>query len=925
MRKKKSLALAILSGMVVVTMVPICLLGGFFISNEYQAYRNKIAQVSERLYSERRRMLRQEVEEAVNFIAFKKQQQVSDVRQRIRQRVYEASALAQHLYQTYNGKMSETKLKDLVRESLRPLRYNDGKGYFFATTLDGTEELFADRPTVEGKNILTLKDTRGKSVIKDMIALVKKQNEGFYSYHWSKPEQPGRDYPKVSFVKYFSPFNWFIGTGAYLDDLDDSIRKESLTMIESKKFGHGGYLFAGTYEGVSLTGPACGANLFDVVDKNGFFVVRELIAKARSGGGFVRCCQLPENGHSEREKLSYVVGLPDCQWYVGAGIYIDDLESEMARIKQEMAGKIRGHFLLVILAILFLLVLAFLVSWLLWYRVRNSFAVFKEFFQQATLQAGEIDAKKLTFQEFVELAEMANRMFADLRHSREEQATTEQELRLMALAVIHTTEMVLLYDAEARVEYVNPAFEKLSGFSLRELRGKDTIPLFTDRCSELTEARHRMVLGGQAWSGLLLGRRRDGSLYDCEGTVSPIFDEQGKLTGIVAVGRDVTRQLELEKRLRHTQKMEAIGTLAGGIAHDFNNILAAINGYSEISLLRLPADSEVREYLENILIAGERAADLVKQILIFSRRQEGERRPVQVSLIIKEALKLLRPTLPATIDIRAELNCDAKVLADPTQIHQLFVNLCTNAAQAMPEGGCLSIMLSCKELTPEDCRDGALESGDYIELKVADTGCGISEEIQERIFEPFFTTREEGQGTGLGLSLVHGIVEKISGEVAVTSRPGEGSMFVVLLPQATAGESAGRVTDSRIVGGRERILFVDDEELVVAVVREMLSSLGYRLTTCSSAAEALEKYLAVPEGFDLVITDLTMPGMSGLKLAEKLSSKFPELPIIICTGYCSEETEVRSRQLGIRELLMKPLVFEDLVRVVRRVLDGREK
>ena len=407
-----------------------------------------------------------------------------------------------------------------------------------------------------------------------------------------------------------------------------------------------------------------------------------------------------------------------------------------------------------------------------------------------------------------------------------------------------------------------------------------------------------------------------------EVTVSPIYDTYHKMSGFVVIARDVSDQLKMEALLHQSQKMEAIGTLAGGIAHDFNNTLAAISGFSEISLAKLPADSDVRRYLKNVLTAADRAAELVKQILVFSRQREVETRPVQLKLIIKEALKLLQPSLPATIEIREEFETNALVKADPTQMHQMFINLCTNAAHAMPDGGRLTITLKEEPLWDKGKAEKVgLTPGPYLKLQVCDTGEGMNAEVQERIFEPFFTTKKEGEGTGMGLAVIHGIVKNIGGVIAVSSRPGSGTEFTVYLPVTETGTQVKEMVAAGLPGGSEHILFVDDEEFLVVVAREMLLPLGYQLITTNSSSDALEIFLHDSKAFDLVITDLAMPEMSGLQMAEKMLKIEPELPIIICTGYCSGETEKKIHALGIRALLTKPLTLETMAKRIRQVLD----
>ena len=373
--------------------------------------------------------------------------------------------------------------------------------------------------------------------------------------------------------------------------------------------------------------------------------------------------------------------------------------------------------------------------------------------------------------------------------------------------------------------------------------------------------------------------------------------------------------------------MEAIGTLAGGIAHDFNNILSAVIGYTEIALQDAAADGAVSESLRNVLLAGERARELVKQILAFSRQGISERKPIRPRSMLREALKLLRATLPTTIAIVEEAHSEATVMADPTQLHQVIMNLCTNAAQAMREqGGTLTVGLVETELDDAFVRTHpSLTPGTYLKLSVSDTGCGIAADLRERIFYPFFTTKPQGEGTGLGLAVVDGVVREHGGVITVASQLGQGTRFDVYLPVVDARDESMRQVEHALERGDERILVVDDEPFQVDLVARLLSSLGYAVTTAAASREALERFRNAPADFDLVITDMTMPELTGDRLAREILAIRPNMPLILCTGYSEAIDETKAKRLGIREFVMKPVVFKDLACIVRRALDGKAR
>ncbi|MBU0985982.1 MAG: response regulator, partial [Proteobacteria bacterium] len=389
--------------------------------------------------------------------------------------------------------------------------------------------------------------------------------------------------------------------------------------------------------------------------------------------------------------------------------------------------------------------------------------------------------------------------------------------------------------------------------------------------------------------------------------------------------RDITREVRLENQLRQTQKMEAIGTLAGGIAHDFNNILSAVIGYTEIALQDAQASSELQKNLQQVLKAGGRAKDLVKQILAFSRQSELESKPVKVKSIIREALKLLRASLPSTIEIRQNLQSNSAVMADSTQIHQILMNLCTNAAQAMQEkGGILDVTLTEVQLDNEFAAQyPEIAPGTFIKLTVADTGHGIFPETQDRIFDPFFTTRGKSEGTGMGLSVVHGIVQGYKGAITVTSDPGKGSIFTIFLPVIESVVALEIQTEDPMLSGTERILFIDDEEFQVHLGQLMLERLGYNVVTETSSLKALELFRNSPEDFDLVVTDLTMPKMTGDKLGKEIIAIRNDIPIIILTGYSQKITQENVQDMGFKGFALKPIIMKDLAKIIREVLDQR--
>ena len=412
----------------------------------------------------------------------------------------------------------------------------------------------------------------------------------------------------------------------------------------------------------------------------------------------------------------------------------------------------------------------------------------------------------------------------------------------------------------------------------------------------------------------------------------PVFSREKTVQGGIGIIEDISEQIQAESereklkiQLQQAQKMESIGTLAGGIAHDFNNILFPILGHTELLLKDIPESSPLRDSLDKIYTSTLRAKDLVKQILTFSRRGSSEFEPLEIQIVIKEALKLIRSTIPATIDIKQDIRDGIGVInADPTQIHQIVMNLSTNAYHAMEKtGGELNVGLNGIELGDNNILRNGMAPGLYACLTIADTGIGMDEDLIKKIFDPFFTTKEHGKGTGIGLSVVHGIVLNMNGAIEVNSEPGKGTEFIIYLPMVKKSLKKQEPIQVKrsVQKGNERIFLVDDEEEIIVMVKKMLEHFGYQVTSFTDSAKALETFCNDPEKFDMIITDMAMPNISGDKLSAEVKKIRPDIPVLLCTGYSETMSEENAETLGINGFLLKPIVMNDLFQKIREVLD----
>jgi len=490
-------------------------------------------------------------------------------------------------------------------------------------------------------------------------------------------------------------------------------------------------------------------------------------------------------------------------------------------------------------------------------------------------------------------------------------------------------DLFCIADLKGCLKQVNPAFEKILGYTEAEVLGKSYIEfVHPDDRAATSEIVKELVTGVPVISFENRYLTKSGQYIWLSWTSMP--DPAEGLT--YAVARDITAEkdalkekLNIEAELLHTQKMETIGTLAGGVAHDFNNILFPIVGHAEMLLEDVPKDSPFRDSLKEIYTSALRAKDLVKQILTFSRQEKSELKLMKMQPIIKEALKLIRSTIPTTIEIKQDINSGCGVIkADPTQIHQIVMNLSTNAYHAMEDtGGELQIRL--KEIKSEkfDLINSDIEPGIYACLTIADTGVGMNKDLTEKIFDPFFTTKKQGKGTGMGLSVVHGIVMRMNGAIQVYSEPGKGTQFHVYLPlEKGLSEKQGVNLKIKIQGGTEQILLIDDEEAILTMEKRMLERLGYKVTSRTNSLEALGSFRDSPDKFDLVITDMAMPNMPGDELSVELTKIRPDIPVLLCTGFSETMSKEKAAFLGIKGFLLKPIVMKDIAQKIRELLDG---
>lgn len=868
---------------------------------------------------DRKELLKIEVDQAVAFVRHMQSQTEIRLKDNIKNRVYEAYNIADNLYKEHKKTKNIEEIKKIIKDALRPIRFNNQRGYYFAFDMNGTETLFAAKPEMEGKNMLEVRGGQGEFVVADMLSLVKENGESFYTYTWSKPGKDGY-FQKIAFMKVFEPIGWVFGTGEYVKDVEEDIQKECITWISSIRFSKDGYVFAGQYDGLSLSGPQAGKNMLHVEDVNGVKVVQELIKAAKSGGNFIHYVIPGFNGMKQGSKMSYAVGLDDWQWYIGAGLYVDEIENEIKLREQELKQRIKETILTISLILLFLLVLMFFLYKIFSIRIQKNLKLFVHFFACASSDSIKIDENELHYTEFMQIARSANRMI-DERLRAEQALSTSHELFLTVLdsidATIYVADMetceILFMNKHMRDAYGGDLTGEICWKAFRNGEG----PCFNCTNTKLVDADGKPT-GVYVWQGK--NSRTDKWYINYDRAIEWV---DGRLVRL-QIATEITQLKKMEEDLLQARKMEAVGHLAGGVAHEFNNVLAIIIGNVELMLTDVDKNSPLHNNVREILSASLRARDVVKQLLNFSRKSGSEKKPADLRVLVKEALKLLKASIPSNIEVRENISqkVDA-VMVDSTQIHQLLINLCNNAAQAMgSEGGLLTIDLENSVIDENQAMEYLdMQPGNYVRISVGDTGIGIPREMIDKIFDPYFTTKEVGKGTGMGLAVVHGIVKDHHGAIHVESTCGIGTIFHVYFPSTSEIVYQEDKQEQKSPRGKERIVFLDDEEFIAEIGSSMLKRMGYSVITETDPLRVLSYVQSHPNDVDLVISDMTMPNLTGDKLAEELLKIRPDIQIIICTGYSEKISPEKAKKIGIKHVMMKPVGMNELGHIVRKTLD----
>ncbi|MFH1154788.1 MAG: cache domain-containing protein [Pseudomonadota bacterium] len=799
--------LSVLLTIIAMTMT----VGSLWIYEKYNQKQAQLESIRENFTNTQKSIIHREVERTVDFIRYKRNNTENRIKENLRSNIATAYTLASHIYSTNLDMEPQTAITEEIVETLRQIRWDNGKGYFFIVSLDGTSLMNADRPGIEGKNLMNEQDTQGKHILRDMIDIIRKQNSGFYSYTWTKPGSTGEGHKKIAFVKYFAPLNFLIGTGYYIDDMETEIKEEVLARISNLQFPKNQYIFVIRYDGLIINHPMeqyRNRYLFNNPDDKEYSEIRELInvVKQDGGGYMTYIWEKPETG-VRTPKLTYGASINDWEWVICHGIYLDDLQKIITGERKKFTAELRHEFLLLSAAFILCLVCSLIAGIFVTQRLQKGVSVFIDFFKKATVTDIKINRSALTFHEFEILGDLANQMVEDRIQKEKALRKSVSDIQQLQSLLQNITDsmpsLLIAVDRDMNVLQWNREAERTTGilFNQAEHRKFQEILPLTTREHQLIQ---RTLTTGFPCFETRVQKTTDTGITFEDITVYPLGNDP--VGGAVVRIDDITEKVRLEEIMIQSEKMLSVGGLAAGMAHEINNPLAGIMGSLHVLDNRLMTDlpanqaaaaevgvdlkaiqdymvrRQIRPILDNIRQAGSRAATIVSDMLSFSRQSPFVFSPVSLAELMDKTVDL------ASTDYDLKNRYDFRririvrnytpdmgpVMCESSKIQQVFLNILSNGAQAMS--------LMDKGHMPEFVIT-IRPRGDKAVIVIKDNGPGMTKDVVKRVFEPFFTTKEVGLGTGLGLSVSYFIVvDHHKGSMGVTSNSGQGAEFTICLP-----------------------------------------------------------------------------------------------------------------------------------------------
>lgn len=877
----------------------------------YQRFQRDAAALRDTYLTQRKDLIKREVDRVTERISFRHATSYNEARNMARDQATRAHTLAEHLHQINPGVATSVDHQHVIADTINAMPDGVGNSSF----------IIQANGTTLPDHLATMPGNATRIPPPDVIATIQSTlrtaSEGFIEYEAPISNTRRHSPTTIVYVKYFEPYNWIIGSQVPVAAMEIRAQAQILDQITQAPFEEGEYIFAGQWDGISLAGPARGQNMYNVEDVNGVKIVQELIATAQAGGGYVEYVLPKFEGQRPAPKISYVQGIPAWEWYVGAGLYIDAIEQDIAALQAARQQEFRTEVRNIILVTSAVIALALLMLYWLDRRLSRDLDMFVTFFKQAATSNAKIDRTQLRFAEFYEIAGSANTMLVDKMAA---QQSLQDEKEQLAVTLRSISDGVITTDVAGQVLLMNRAAETLTGWQQNDAVGEPIETVFeivdADTNQPAPDPVKQVLTTGLVIDipHQLLLISRTGSHHNIEKSAAPIRDSSSRIRGVVVVFRDVTERQAFEAEQEKLRKLEAVGVLAGGIAHDFNNLLTGLFGNLEMAKMFLEPEHRSHKFLVSAANAMDNAISLTKQLLTFAKGGDPVKETVDLQALLVETGRFcLRGS---EVGLETRIAADLWFLeADRGQLSQVITNLLINAKQAMPHGG--TITLSAGNIIRED--------GRFVEIKVRDEGVGIAPQHLDKLFDPYFTTKENG--SGLGLATTHSIVRKHQGTIAVESRLHHGTTFTIQLPATSATATPENQPDRPNMTGtdtRARVLLLDDEEMVREVAGAMLTQLGCDVTLTAEGQEAVDRYAAAQakgQPFDVVIVDLTIPGgMGGQAASQAIHNLNPDAKIIVSSGYATDPVMAEYKQHGFSGIAVKPYRFTELKTVLQQML-----
>lgn len=927
-KSNKSVIRIFLYSMIFISFISTAIIGYLWISHEFRRFEQDSEKMRKEYIESQKLLVKNEVQGVVDYIDYMRSKTDQRLKELLRERVYEAHSIAVTIYEKYRDQKSEREIKRLIKDALRPIRFNKGRGYFFIYRLNGVLELYPVKSNIEGENHWNLQDRQGEYVVRNEVAMVKQQGEGFLEYSWKGPKPNTiMVYSKVSFVKYFKPFNWYIGSKEYLEDFTTDLQRELLERIGKIRFGKDGYIFVVDYDGATLWNEErpqlVGKKVWAADSPGGAEAIRQAREEAQKpGGGFIHYTWFKRMDNVPLRKTSFVQGVRDWHWIIGAGVYLDEIDRVIAGKRVELQQQVKSQVIKIIAIFLIIFVVVIFITLLFSGKLRKEVGVFLSFFRKAAISHEKIDKDKLFAEEFKELADSANRMLEE--RQKIENSLRESEERL-AFTFRSIAEGVIAADTDQKVVLINQSAEKLMGCRQEEVLGRPLEEVFQIIYEDTKEVPDLLKTEADI-TPLLISRDSTRRLISYSAAI--IRDIQGNGIGSVIVFQDITEKKRMEEELQKAHKLEALGLLAGGIAHDFNNLLTGILGNINLAKNLINPGDKMHNILEQAENASNKAKGLTQQFLTFARGGAPIKKVHATADLIRESVSFaLRGS-----NVKCQFSLAENlwpVEVDKGQLNQAFGNLIINAVQAMPGGGTINV--SANNLVSGKDTGLPLAERKYVEIAVKDHGTGIPAELLEKIFNPYFSTRSAA--SGLGLTSAYSIIKKHEGRIHVESQPGKGSVFTVYIPASLTelpkpvspiNQNHKKQETNKDGDGARRILVMDDDRVVGDVATKMLSHLGYQAEVAVDGSETIDLYkksLEMNRPYRAVIMDLTIPGgMGGVEAIKKLLEIDPQVKAIVSSGYSNDPVMADFRQYGFRGFIMKPYMLMELKKILEQVL-----